>query len=65
MTPFTADGSGVAANPFILLPGEAPKSDVKHGIYSFTEPDMTNPRVAAESTWRQMKGSAPPVVSAP
>jgi lactonase family protein with 7-bladed beta-propeller len=66
MTPlFTADGSGVAANPFILLPGEAPKSDVKHGIYSFTEPDLTNPRVAAESTWRQMKGSAPPVVSAP
>jgi hypothetical protein len=65
LTPFTADGSGVAANPFVALPGAAPKSDAAHGIYSFTRPDATNPRIAGAATWRQMKGSAPPVVSAP
>jgi hypothetical protein len=65
-TPFTVDSSGIAANPFVPLPGEAPKSDPKHGIYSFTEPDATDPRIAGPATWRQMKGRrAPPVVSTP
>ena len=41
MTPFSVDGSGVAANPFVALPGARAKSDPKHGIYSFTEPDAT------------------------
>ncbi|MEA2388934.1 MAG: hypothetical protein QOG41_1707 [Thermoleophilaceae bacterium] len=65
MTPFTADGSGVALNPFVPLPGSRAKSDPKHGIYSFTEPDATDPRIAAAATWRQMKGTAPPRLSTP
>jgi len=65
MTPFTVDGSGVALNPFVPLPGEPPLSDAKHGIYSFTEPDMTDPRIAGAATWRQMKGKSPPRISAP
>ena len=65
MGPFTADGSGVAANPFVPLPGAAPRSDPKHGIYSFTEPDATDPRISGAATWRQMKGTAPPRLSTP
>jgi hypothetical protein len=65
MTPFSIDGSGVAAYPFVSLPGAAPKSDPKHGIYSFTEPDATDPRIAGPATWRQMKGRAPPRISVP
>ena len=63
--PFTADGSGVAANPFVPLPGSRPKSDPKHGIYSFTEPDATDPRISGPATWRQLKGSRPARVSTP
>ncbi len=66
MRAFNVDGSGVAAHPFVPLPGPPPGSDVKHGVYSFSDPDETNPAVAGRATWRQMKGtSAPPVVSAP
>ena len=66
MRRFIADGSGVAAHPFVALPGPPPASDVKHGVYSFSDPDETNPTVAGRATWRQVKGtSAPPVVSAP
>jgi DNA-binding beta-propeller fold protein YncE len=65
MTPFTADGSGVAANPFVPLPGPRARSDPKHGIYSFTEPDATDPRIAAAATWRQLKGTEPPRLSVP
>ncbi|HEX8074389.1 MAG TPA: bifunctional YncE family protein/alkaline phosphatase family protein [Thermoleophilaceae bacterium] len=65
-TPFDADGSGVASYPFVPLPGKRPKSDPKNGIYSFTEPDETNPEVSGRATWRQMKGRASaPRVSAP
>jgi hypothetical protein len=65
MTPFTVDGSGIAANPFVPLPGPRAKSDARHGIYSFTEPDATDPRIAGAATWRQLKGTAPARVSAP
>jgi hypothetical protein len=65
MAPFTADGSGVAANPFVPLPGPRARSDPKHGIYSFTEPDATDPRIAAAATWRQLKGTEPPRLSVP
>ena len=66
MAPFSVDGSGVAAHPFVPLPGPSPKADVRHGVYSFSSPDATNPAVAGLATWRQMKGpSAPASVSAP
>jgi DNA-binding beta-propeller fold protein YncE len=65
-TPFAADASGVAAHPFVPLPGRRPKSDPKHGIYSFTRPDATDPRVSGRATWREMKGRRTPArVSAP
>jgi hypothetical protein len=64
-TPFDADGSGVASFPFVPLAGKSPKSDPKNGIYSFAAPDNTDTRVSGRATWRQMKGSAPPRVSAP
>ncbi|MFL5895054.1 MAG: hypothetical protein ACJ76Z_08060 [Thermoleophilaceae bacterium] len=60
--PFTADGSGVALYPFTPLPGSAPRADAAHGIYSFTEPDETNPAVSNAATWRQVKGTAPPTL---
>ena len=64
--PFDADASGVAAFPFVPLSGKRPKSDPKNGIYSFKEPDETDPRISGRATWRQMKGRrAPPRVSAP
>ena len=65
MTPFNVDGSGVAANPFVPLPGRRPAADPRHGIYSFTEPDATDPRIAGAATWRQVKGTAPPALSVP
>ena len=65
MTPFNVDGSGVAANPFVPLPGSPPRSDPRHGIYSFTEPDATDPRITGAATWRQVKGTAPPALSVP
>jgi hypothetical protein len=65
MAPFKADGSGVAANPFVPLPGPRARSDARHGIYSFTEPDATDPRIAGAATWRQVKGTAPPLLSVP
>jgi hypothetical protein len=66
MTPFDADGSAVAAYPFVPLPGKAPKSDPKDGIYAFDEPDETDPRITGRATWRQMKGRrSPPRISAP
>jgi len=65
-SPFDADASGVAAFPFVPLSGKRPKSDPKNGIYSFREPDQTNPRISGRATWRQMKGRRePPRVSAP
>lgn len=65
-TPFDADASAVAAYPFVPLPGKAPKSDPKHGIYSFEEPDETNPAISGRATWRQMKGRrSTPRISAP
>ena len=63
--PFNVDGSGVAANPFVPLPGARPAADPRHGIYSFTKPDATDPRITGAATWRQVKGSAPPRVSVP
>ncbi|TMM11486.1 MAG: bifunctional YncE family protein/alkaline phosphatase family protein [Actinobacteria bacterium] len=63
--PFNVDGSGVAANPFVALPGARPAADPRHGIYSFTKPDATDPRITGAATWRQVKGSAPPRVSVP
>lgn len=57
--PFTADESGARRYPFTPLPGVRPASDPRHGIYSFTEPDMTDPAVAGAATWRQVKGAAP------
>ncbi|MEA2368959.1 MAG: hypothetical protein QOH38_1677 [Thermoleophilaceae bacterium] len=66
LTPFDADASAVAAYPFVPLSGKAPKSDPKHGIYSFTKPDDTDPRISGRATWRQMKGRrAPARISAP
>jgi hypothetical protein len=65
MSPFAVDGTGVAANPFVALPGARAKSDPKHGIYSFTEPDATDPRISGAATWRQMKGRARPRISVP
>ena len=65
MRPYSVDGSGVAANPFVPLPGSRPKSDPKHGIYSFTEPDATDTRITGAATWRQVKRTAPPAISAP
>ena len=65
LAPFTVDGSGVAANPFVALPGPRARSDPRNGIYSFTEPDATDPRIAAAATWRQLKGARPPRLSVP
>src|SRR5439155_295765 len=55
----------VADNPFVPLPGARPAADPRHGIYSFTKPDATDPRITGAATWRQVKGSAPPRVSVP
>jgi Phosphoesterase family len=65
MRPFSVDGSGVAANPFVPLPGARPAADPRHGIYSFTKPDATDPRIAGAAAWRQLKGSSRPVLSVP
>jgi hypothetical protein len=58
-TPFAADGSGVALNPFTPLPGVPPRADAAHGIYSFTEPDATYPPISNAATWLQVKGDVP------
>jgi YVTN family beta-propeller protein len=61
LTPFRADGSGVATYPFTPLPGVPPSSDPVHGIYSFAVPDATRPSVSNAATWRQVNGTpAPP-----
>ena len=66
LTPFDADASAVAAYPFVPLPGRAPKSDPKNGIFSFAKPDATDPRISGRATWRAMKGTrARPRISAP
>ena len=57
--PFSADGSGVALNPFTPLPGASPTSDLEHGVISFKEPDETIPAISNLATWRQVKGGAP------
>jgi DNA-binding beta-propeller fold protein YncE len=57
LTPFNVDTSGVTANPFVALPGSAPRSDPVHGVYSFARPDATNPAVANAATWRQVRGT--------
>ncbi len=63
MRPFTADPSGVERYPFIALPGNGgPFSDRRHGIFSFTEPDETDPAVATAAQWRAVKHTEPPYV---
>jgi hypothetical protein len=60
--PFTADPSAVRDRyPFTPLPGVPPTSDRAHGIFSFTQPDRTNPAVSGDATWRQVKGGSPPL----
>jgi hypothetical protein len=54
--PFTVDTSGITAFPFTPLPGKATTSDPAHGIFSFTEVDRTDPGLAWQSTWIQMRG---------
>jgi len=54
-TPFQVDGSGIALYPFTPLPGVPPRSDAAHGIYSFTEPDATDPAISGPATWRQVQ----------
>jgi hypothetical protein len=56
---FTADGSGVARYPFTPLGGTSPTADPAHGIYSFAEPDQTDPAVSNLATWHQIKGNRP------
>jgi hypothetical protein len=58
-TPFVADGSGVALYPWTPLPGKPTTSDAPHGIYSFTEPDRTDPALPGRATWRQLRGDTP------
>ena len=65
LRPFTVDPSGVLANPFVPLPGRRPASDPRHGIYSFTKPDATDTRITGAATWRQIKHTRPPGISAP
>jgi sugar lactone lactonase YvrE len=61
-TPFTADPSAVRDRyPFTPLPGVPPRSDAANGVFSFTEPDATDPAIAGAATWRQVKGSDPPL----
>jgi hypothetical protein len=60
LTPFTADPSGVQLYPFTPLPGQPRASDPAHGIYSFSEPDRTDPAVANAATWRQIRGTRRP-----
>ena len=60
LTPFTADASGVGVFPFTALPGTSPASDSAHGIFSFAQPDHTDPALAWRSTWMQLKGHGPP-----
>ena len=62
--PFEADPSAVRDRyPFTPLPGVPPTSDRAHGIFSFTEPDATEPAVSGAATWRQVKGTEPPLGS--
>jgi hypothetical protein len=55
-TPYTVDGSGVALYPFTPLPGVPPSSDLPHGVASFARPDATNPKLANDATWMQIRG---------
>jgi DNA-binding beta-propeller fold protein YncE len=59
-TPFTADESGVARYPWQPLPGASPAADPAHGVYSFAEPDLTDPAVATAAQWRAVKRTRPP-----
>jgi YVTN family beta-propeller protein len=54
LTPYAADSSGIALYPFTPLPGVAPSADPAHGIYSFTEPDATDPVETNAATWAQV-----------
>jgi sugar lactone lactonase YvrE len=59
--PFSSTDAGIQRYPFTPLPGVSPPADPAHGVYSFGEPDDTYPPLSNAATWRQVKGTPPPV----
>ncbi|MFN2466214.1 MAG: hypothetical protein ABR598_08135, partial [Candidatus Dormibacteria bacterium] len=56
LLPYTVDGTGISLNPFTPLPGASAAADPAHGVLDFSRPDRTNPGLAWDSTWRQLRG---------
>ena len=57
--PYSVDASGVALFPFTPVPGAPAAADGSSGIWSFTQPDQTDPLIAGRALHDQIVRTAP------